>query len=370
VSGPRYATLARRVLARREDDTALPLPDGRERAASIAAIEQAIASARQRRRFARWATGVTAVAAAAALVVGVGGTRAWTRQASAPGSRQAAAGEVQIVAHPAAGGASVMLSGSQAPLVDGRAVASGSRIVTPSNGSATLSFSTGTSASLGASADLSVEEDGGSQMLRLAAGSVDLHVAKLGPGQRFLVDTADTEVEVRGTRFRVEVVSPSAPCGAGTTTRVAVSEGVVVVRHGGVESRVEAGSAWPAGCAASPPAQGAAAMDGQSSTSGARPVRAVTRRPSSDLADQNDLFAQGTRAWRRGDGAVAVAAFDQLLARYPTSPLVESAMIERMRVLRVTAPERASQSARDYIARYPSGFGVPEAEALLQANPP
>jgi hypothetical protein len=274
---------------------------------------------------------------------------------------------VQIVAHPAAGGASLMVPGGQAPLLEGRALTAGSRIVTPPNGRATLSFSTGTTASLGAGADLSIEDESGSQVLRLAGGSVDLHVAKLSAGQRFLVDTVDAEVEVRGTRFRVEVAEASAACGGGVVTRVGVSEGVVVVRHGGVESRVEAGEAWPKGCGA----PGDAQVSAQTSTwtGGGRFARGA-RPTGSDLAGQNDLFAEGTRAWHRGDGSGALGAFDQLLAKYPNGTLAESAYVERMRVLRSVAPDRATASAREYLARYPSGFARPEAEALLQAGPP
>ena len=259
------------------------------------------------------------------------------------------------MAHAAAGGASLMVSGAQAPLVDGRAVASGSRIVTPPNGQATLSFSTGTTASLGPGADMSVQEDGGSQLLRLDGGSVDLHVAKLVAGQRFRVDTVDTEVEVRGTRFHVEVVDPATACAGGVVTRVAVSEGVVVVRHAGVEASVAAGDVWPKGCATAigiAPEAGAGA--GATHPRVARsPAEAPAR--ASDLAGQNDLFAQGKAAWRRGDGAGALAAYDRLLARYPGGQLAEYAWVERMRVMRSIAPDRAPASAAARVPREVSG---------------
>jgi hypothetical protein len=273
---------------------------------------------------------------------------------------------VQIVAHPAAGGASVVVSGAQAPLVEGRALASGSRIMTPANGRATLSFSTGTSVALGEAADLSVEDEGDSQRLRLAAGYVDLHVAKLGPGQRFVVDTQDTEVEVRGTQFRVATVEGDPSCGAGATTRVTVSEGVVVVRHAGIEAHVEAGGQWPAGCArvgTTPAAVSPKFAGGERAWTGVRPR-------GSELAAQNDMFAQAASLRRRGDLQGALSAFDRLLSRYPGGPLAESASVERMRLLKVVAPERAAAGAREYLARYPSGFARAEAESLVQAGVP
>ena len=391
MSGPRYAALARRLLVQR-DTSALPAPPPGvdERARAIAAIEQAIAARGRRRRVLRTAFGC--VAAAAALACVLGGSRLMARHgalASAPSPVGAVPGTgVQIVAHPVAGagGANVVVSGEQAPLVEGRALPAGSRIVTPPNGRASLSFSTGTSVALGEGADLSIESiehESGSQVLRLAGGFVDLHVAKLSPGQRFIVDTADSEVEVRGTRFRVGVAEPNAACGGGALTRVTVSEGVVVVRHGGVESRVAAGEEWPRGCAA--PASApltvvaasakASASGGAPGATGAAQGRTARgerggRSPASELAEQNDLYAEASVARRRGDVQGALGGFDRLLTKYPAGPLAESACVERMRLLRSVAPERASASARDYLARYPNGVARPEAEALVQAGGP
>jgi hypothetical protein len=371
MSGPRYANLARKVLVRRDVAIEVAPPDARERESSIAAIERAIEHAARRRRVVRWGSSAAAVAAVLACVFGAA---KWTaHRASAGDSSGAAAAEaVQIVAHPAAGGASLMGPGGQAPLVEGRSLVSGSRIVTPPNGQATLSFSTGTTASLGAGADLSIVEQGGSQILHLSGGSVDLHVAKLEAGQRFLVDTVDTEVEVRGTRFRVEVIDPASPgasCGGGIATRVSVTEGVVAVRHAGVEARVAAGDTWPAGCTPAPTASAGGRATSPAPAWAAR-VSKGGRSTTSDLAGQNDLFAEGTRARHRGDEQAALAAFDQLLARYPGGPLAEAAFVERMRVLRDSAPDRAVATAREYLARYPSGFARSEAEAVIQAGSP
>jgi ferric-dicitrate binding protein FerR (iron transport regulator) len=360
------------VLARRDEASVPAPPDARERASSIAAIEQAIrASARAKRRQ-RWAMGLATVAASAACFVGAERFAAHHFLATSPAPNDQ---KVQIVVHAAAGGASLMVSGAQAPLVplvDGRAVASGSRIVTPPNGQATLSFSTGTTASLGPGADMSIEEEGGSQLLRLEGGAVDLHVAKLVVGQRFRVDTVDTEVEVRGTRFHVEVVDPASSCAGGVVTRVAVSEGVVDVRHAGVETSVPAGDVWPKGCTAAGSAASGNGTAGANASRSAKAARGPAEAParSSDLPGQNDLFAQGTAAWRRGDGAGALSAFDQLLARYPGGQLAESAWVERLRVLKSIAPDRAPACAREYLARYPNGSARPQAEALLQTGAP
>jgi hypothetical protein len=48
---------------------------------------------------------------------------------------------------------------------------------------------------------MTVGGEGSTQAFRLEAGSLDLKVAKLQDKQRFLVDTPNIEVEVRGTQF-------------------------------------------------------------------------------------------------------------------------------------------------------------------------
>jgi hypothetical protein len=369
MSVPHYAWLVRKLFAGGGSWIAPMPPAPEERARAIAAIAQAIAQRARRRRALR-ATGAAVAVAAAVGAVFAGSHFARHAAAPAPLAQVARApgSAPEIVAHPTAGGASVLVSGAAAPLVDGRPLTAGSRIVTPPNGRATLSFSTGTSVALGEGADLTVGGEGGSEVLRLAGGFVDLHVAKLAAGQRFLVDTPDAEVEVRGTQFRVALTTPDPGCGAGTTTRVTVTEGVVVVRHAGAESRVAAGERWPSSC-------GHASVAAFSADSpvvtppAAKPAAGGRAVHVSALAEQNDLFAEATSAKRRGDSAGAVSAFDRLLAKYPACPLSESASVERMRLLRGTAPTRAVVIAQQYLARYPAGFARAEAEAIVSGTP-
>jgi hypothetical protein len=367
MSVPHYAWLVRKLFAGGGEWIAPMPPAPEERARAIEAIAQAIAARARKRRAVR---AFGAVVAAAAAVGGVFAGSHFVRHAAAPApvAQVAPGAGPEIVAHPTAGGASVLLSGSAAPLVDGRSLSAGSRIVTPPNGRATLSFSTGTSVALGEGADLTVGGEGGSEVLRLAGGFVDLHVAKLTAGQRFLVDTPDAEVEVRGTQFRVALTASDPGCGGGTTTRVTVTEGVVVVRHAGVESSVAAGEHWPSSCFHASVAALAAdspviAPPVARPTAGGRTVHV------SALAEQNDLFAEATSAKRRGDVSDAVNAFDRLLAKYPACPLSESASVERMRLLRGTAPPRAVGIAQQYLARYPAGFARAEAEAIVSGTP-
>jgi hypothetical protein len=262
---------------------------------------------------------------------------------------------VQITGHLVSGNVSVVSEGTTTALDEGRVLARGTRLIVPQRARALLAFSTGTNALLDEGADLRLESLGPSEDLELDAGAVDLHVAKIGPDQRFRVQTPDSEVEVRGTQFRVSIAPPDASCGGGTTTRVSVSEGVVVVRHAGGETRVSAGEQWPSSCGRT--AEMLPAGNGAAHT--------PTLAPASNLGAQNDLFAAAVAAKRQGNYRAAVAGFDRFLARYPGSPLAESAYVEKMRVVRATDPSRAVTTARDYLSRFPGGFGHAEAEAIV-----
>jgi hypothetical protein len=364
MNAPRYARLAGRLFLqeRRSIPPRSPTPEARTRA--IAAIGRAIVARRDRRRLLQGAVGAAAVAAAVAALFVV-------RRDVAPKplpvlAVAATVTDARIVAHPVGAGARVVLSGAQVPLPEGGALQSGSRVITPTNGGVSLLFSSGTSAVLDAWSDMTVIGDGAAQLIRLDSGSVDLHVAKLAAGQRFIVDTPDAEVEVRGTQFRVSIVPADPACGRGTWTRVVVTEGIVEVRQAGSASRIGAGEQWPSDCAnpASVSPREAAA-------------RTVSRTPGgvsgasieSTLRAQNNLFAQASAAKRRGNTAGATALLDRFLAKYPTSPLAESVLVERMRLLRAQDPVRGNAAAAQYLARYPNGFAHVEAESMVAEAP-
>jgi hypothetical protein len=356
MSAPRYARIGGRLLARYAPPVSDDPPSAEDRDAAIRLIEQTLARRARARLIVRCASGV---AAAAALAVTFGVWRHGHHASSATASAIDATDAAQvspIVAYPLGAGASVWADGTRAALAAGGALAVGSRLETPANGRAALAFASGTSGVLGESANLTVNGDDATQVLRLESGSVDLHVAKVSIDHRFLVTTPDAEVEVHGTQFRVSIGPSNAACGDSGVTHVIVTEGVVVVRHGGVEKRVAAGDQWPT-CAASAetaaPAQAASVA----------PTSAQSM--ASTLGEQNDLFAEGILANHRGDAQGAIAAFDRFLATYPASPLAQSAAVERMRILRAAASARSLAAARQYLARYPNGFATAEAEAIV-----
>ena len=88
-----------------------------------------------------------------------------------------------------------------------------------------------------AQADWSANKSGTTSRVTLRAGVASFHVEHVATDARFLVMLPDGEIEVRGTRFVVDV--------AGDQTRsVLVTEGVVALRVGGAEHVLHAGEHW------------------------------------------------------------------------------------------------------------------------------
>ncbi len=362
MTAPRYAELVGKLFAR-EARSSVPPPEPGVRTRAILAIGEALDARARRRRLVRWSVGLSAAAAAAVVVVGVS-RHAEHHDELAAHAPSVGAPTVQIVAHSVSGTPSVLFSGAQAPLADESPVPQGSRLVTPANGRATLAFSTGTNVVVGEGSDMTLGGDGAHQVLRLSTGSIDLHVAKLTADQRFVVGTADSEVEVRGTRFHVSIVRPDPACGDGTPTRVNVTEGVVVVRHDGTEDRIAAGEVWPRGCGRT---NGIAITISAISAAhgGTSPVRAAV----STLPEENDLYQRALASMNAGDMRGAVSGFEGLLAKYPASPNAEPARHNIMRALVKVSSSQALAAARQYIASYPNGPGRAEAEEIVSAAP-
>lgn len=361
--------------------------------AAVAATAKAIRARVAARRRAQWAI---AVGAAAAVVAGVVATAALSAQrgrsreavlaASTGAGAAASTGPSTSAAARPAANANASASANGAPAgeagratlagveggvlavdgavtsraANGAAAHAGERFVALQDGHATLLLATGTRITLEAGGDLAWLEQGTSHVFGVAAGAVRADVVKLGPDERFVLRTDDAEVEVRGTAFRVARAPSDPSCGAGTTTRVEVFDGVVTVRAHGAETQVPAGSSWPSGCARAGAAAARASTPSTPSTPGT---------PSgSALAAQNDLFDAAIAAEHRGDAPGAVALLDRFLARYPNAPLAENAAAERMAILAKTDRERASDAARAYTQRYPNGFARKEAQELLDGS--
>jgi TolA-binding protein len=209
--------------------------------------------------------------------------------------------------------------------------------------------------------------------LALEEGALAIHVSKLKSGQSFSVQLPDGELEVRGTRFTVQV-------GVIRTERVTVSEGRVALRvRGRPEVLLGAGDTWqriaePA-VRALPSAAGtssAAAVPSSTARAGGAP-RAAASAAASSVAPERAAepspasdFAIAMASFSRGDFATAEQLFQRFEARHPRSSQVEDSLFLRAvaRLRRGDAPG-ARALAAEYLRRYPSGFRSAEAARLV-----
>jgi hypothetical protein len=237
----------------------------------------------------------------------------------------------------------------------------GDQISTTAEAYASLELEAGTRVDLASATTL---ESVHGRELVLRVGRVDLNVPKVpGVAPRLVVNTPDTQVVVRGTIFSVEVEGT----GAALVTAVGVTRGAVSVFHDGQERLIEAGRMWSSaaptetsplfesdrgldndtgatvGTVSEPEGENAGPVEapavvkpraGRRAKSEPAPVAEqpeakVDSAQTSNLSQQNRVFARGLRARDQGDDRRAVYWFDQLLRRYPNSPLAESAERER-----------------------------------------
>jgi hypothetical protein len=390
-----YADMVSDLL--RDDSTPPPrFPSDRQKL--VNAVERGLRSRQRRQQMIRWS--LSASAAAAVLVLVIGGKTllspyAPTRLPIHDGT-MASAG-VRVVGVPDQQGA-IMVGGAGAQpvsVVEGMPLPKGFRLVAPPAGEVRIGAARGTTLALEGGGELAISEASIMQRYELKVGAVRARVAKLLPGERFIIATSDAEVEVHGTAFRVAVVPADPACGGGTITRVAVTEGVVSVRRAGVEVRITPGHVWPESCEAAAAAQPVPAAGGRARGRGGAarsvalrtPAPVVATRPElaaeapaeapvmpstpltrSELAAQNDLFASALRAKRRGQGSQAIRIFERLTRQYPTGPLAESAVVQRMKLLVVIDTVAARRAASDYLSRYPSGFARVEAHQIIDGQ--
>jgi hypothetical protein len=366
VSAPEYAELAAAALKRREPEVR---PREFSRDVGIGVVANAMAERRRR----RWAlralsvSGVLASAAAVALYFGVGSF--------------GAAGQTACVGPGCGAGVRVDGSVSEHRLEHGQSVVAGQ------GRSTVVEFGSGTKITLRDQGELVYREDTAVQRFGLVRGAAHLVVAKLTGRQRFVVDTEDAEVEVRGTVFDVAVKSGPAECRR--RTAVTVSEGSVEVRSRGKTIALHAGDTWEGECSTTDKARAdanrapapapvrpankapvtaavPADSDGVVSVAEApAPAPAKDDVAESSLTEQNDLYAAATVARKQGDSSRALGFYDRLLERFPRGPLAESASLERIRLLKRVSPVRAQEEARRHLSRYPSGYASAELKALL-----
>lgn len=206
---------------------------------------------------------------------------------------------------------------------------------------------------------------------RLAAGAASFHVEHTRSGQRFLLQMPDAQIEVHGTRFRVEVRR-------GTTNHVDVSEGVVTLRLQGKPERwLRAGETWDAAPhEATTDPRPIAPPDAIDEAKGAPAGSADAREPpgrsgttsapdARSMAPQRDAFAAAVATFRRGNYRRAEQMLDRFLSESPRDARVEDAwFMKAVARSRAGDTEGAARLAQAYLDRFPNGLRRREAERI------
>ena len=300
------------------------------RARSIAAIERevrGVASQRQKRKQRRVIQAGLLLAAGVALAFG----------ARRLGDQRVPASPLAITFVGSVGQTIAHGPQSPRPLRAGEALTvDPGEIETAAEGSAELVAGSGLGLRLGVATRVSLAPllEQSKQQVELRQGVLTCTVPHLNEGQHFSVQTPDARVVVHGTVFSVHVDGSLA---LGSKTCVEVSDGVVVVQHDGTETALNAGERWgcpsvavPAPTAASsePPTRPAVV------TSSSSPLPVVTGRAPErgTLGEESRLLQGALAAERLGQRALAQRLLQQLLSRYPSSPLLPEARRAQSRI--------------------------------------
>jgi hypothetical protein len=215
-------------------------------------------------------------------------------------------------------------------------------------------------------ADFTSEREDSVSRVTLRTGAASFHVEQVEPGARFLVQLPDGEVEVRGTRFVVDVAD-------GQTRSVEVSEGSVAVRLTGFEGTLHAGERWsragagaPAASAGAPTAEPPAAA----SRAFAAPLPSTAAAPPRLPPLPGPRFADAMGAFNAGDYGAAERLFAVFLREFPSDSRAQDAMflIADARARRGDTAG-ARQAARAYLERFPEGLRAPAAARLARELP-
>jgi hypothetical protein len=259
----------------------------------------------------------------------------------------------------------------------GRATIGGDEVQTASGGAARASLPSGAIVDIASSSSVRFEGPASAgavsrDRIELSAGRIDVRVPHLGPGGDLRVHTEDATVVVHGTRFVVEHAGGDG--GGRRGTHVGVTEGLVEVDTAQGIRMLTAGMTLDIPPDV-PPAVAAEATAPQAHPTQPAPrvmpsieVAGSTPGPGSTLATENALLAEAMRLRRERRPEPAMARLDDLLARYPASPLAETARVERLRVLDESgATGPLAREAERYLTDYPHGFARAEATAMLAA---
>ena len=199
--------------------------------------------------------------------------------------------------------------------------------------------------------------EGGVERVELKAGSVQVHVRAQAPGERFLVELPDGEIEVRGTTFEVTALD-------GSTRHIGVNEGTVVLRlRGSGDLSLGPGAQWAALSVRPPISRESKAVEGSG------PAAAPSRRPSREAHEEDtgaSVYSDAIRSFRDGRYDRAAAGFHAFALGHPRAPAAEDAsFLEAVSLAQAGRADAAALAAERHLEGFPRSFRRKEASILV-----
>ncbi|HYQ27032.1 MAG TPA: FecR domain-containing protein [Polyangiaceae bacterium] len=281
-------------------------------------------------------TGYAALSLAVAASVAFGVYRLGRRASSEPALAITFVGSVGQTLQRSGGTPRALHTGEALPHEPGE-------IESAADGSAELVTSAGLGLQLGAATRVSLSGLARVNQVELKQGLLICNVPHMHEGQHFSVETPDARVVVHGTVFSVRV---DAKRSHGAQTCVEVTDGVVVVQHDGNLTALNAGDRW--GCDSSvgspvaqhtPLAPAVEPVPLEPVRSEPQPLPRGNARHSErgTLGEERRLFQAALAAERVGQPQLAHSLLEQLLGRYPSSPLAPEARRAATRIAHASA---------------------------------
>jgi len=324
----------------------------------VSVLEREVAVAPVRRINAtRKRHALTALLAAAAVAVGVVSWAAAWRSPEVSGQLAQRSSAPRALVREALD-ARQQDSGTSHPLTRGTVLGVGSELQTNAGGRSEIAFGERARIELGELTRLELRDlNPRRHRLALRLGVIDVQVEQIGgTPEHLVIETPDSEVEVRGTVFRVEVHANER---GQLLTVVSVTRGLVVVRSRQRELLLRPGMTFrsepdPApsqalrkapravadGNARGPTADQNAASRALSPTAALTSAPEATLERASTLGEQNRLFERALAARDQGDDRGASHLFAELCQKYPASPLWSAAETERRRAVERMAEKK------------------------------
>jgi len=229
------------------------------------------------------------------------------------------------------------------------------------------------------------------QELRLVSGRSDFEVDPKRSAE-VVVYAESTRILVTGTAFSVVVGQSDAgdarDARARTWSEVSVQHGRVEVASRGEVFLIGAGESWSSREQDAPhehgekaaslassrmpttPFASASAAQTQKASEPSAPGELQDEELATTLSEENRLFRAALSARNGGNDARCVALLSEFLAKFPSSPLRQEAMVAELRCLRSSGNTMAAhRTAQRYLTEYPNGFARSEARDLVLVAP-